>query len=199
MKLIAITGSIATGKSFVLELFSDLGVPIFNCDKEIHRILETDAEVIKWVKQKFPEAILKNVINRKILGNIVFKKIGPKLGKNSIKELESMLYPSLYDKETQFMKENIKKPVLALEVPLLYEKGGEKKYDVVVVTSAPKHIQETRVMSRGMTKEKFESILEHQLSNIIKINKGDYVLDTQFDKEILMEQVKFILRRLNDL
>ncbi len=188
MKLIAITGSIATGKSFVLELFKELGVPTFNCDEELREVMKNDADVIKQVGDRFPESIVERKINREILGDVIFGNASRR------KELESILYPKLNIRRNEFIKNHASSAaIIVIEVPLLYEKKLEGGYDAVIVTTASKHIQERRAKSRGLTEDRLSLILANQLPDAIKVIRADHVVDTELDKPTILEQIRSIM------
>ncbi len=188
--IIGITGSIASGKTFVLECFKKLGFAVFNADEAVHQLLTREGKAFDLVAKLCPESVTEQGIDRQILGANVFS-IPEKL-----KQLEAILHPLVRDAQVQFMV-NIKKTSgksMVFEVPLLFENNREKFYDHVVVTIAPKPIQKERALLRkNMTEEKFDAIISKQLSDAIKIKKADFVIKTGRTPEDTFKQVRSLV------
>lgn len=190
-KLIAITGSICTGKSFVLEIFAKQGFPIFNCDAVVRDILADDMDAISRIIGAFPEVAADGgKINKAKLANIVFSD------KVARGRLEDIIYPKLFAIQDEFIKMNSEShDILVFEVPLLYEKNIESLYDFVIVTTSPKYVKANRAESKGISREMLANILKNQLSDKIKVLKADQVIDTNKSAEDVEEEVMRLIRK----
>lgn len=198
MIIIGITGSIGMGKSTAAEMLRDLGVPVHDSDATIHWFLAAKGRGVTAVGEKFPEALKKNedgdsYIDRQILGRIVFSD------RNKKKELEDILHPLVWEESDRFVAEMKKNGhgVVALDVPLLFETGGEKRVDVTFCVSAPVDVQKKRVLARpGMTSEKFDRIVAGQMTDAEKRKRADYVIDTGKDLDAMREQLTQIVEKI---
>lgn len=189
MVIIGLTGSIATGKSFVARCFAKLGAKVFDADKTVHGLLTYGAAVSK-IKEIFPEVFEDGVINRKKLGAIIFAD------EKKRKMLEEIIHPLVVEKRKNFIKESKQEKVkiVVLEIPLLFETGAEKECNRIIVTTADAKLQEKRAMEReGMTKEKFEKINKLQMGSEEKVKKADFVIDTGLSEFAVFREVKRII------
>jgi dephospho-CoA kinase len=197
MRIIGLTGSIAMGKSFIAQQFLNFGVPVFDCDIMVAKILSHNQEVKVEISKAFPASYVDDEIDKKKLGEIVFNN------KEAKNRLEEIIYPVLDKEINLFIKDNLfkKEKILILDIPLLFEKGYEKKYnfDHIILASAPYSIQKKRALTRpNMTEEKFEAILKTQLSNSIKKKKADIIINTGISKKYTISQVKEFLNRIGN-
>jgi dephospho-CoA kinase len=181
---IAVTGTVCTGKSFVLGILERFGLPTFNFDMEVKKIYQ-DKAVIYQISSAFPSAVRNGVVDTKTLGDIVFKQT-PLLDK-----LEGIIYPPLFKAHDKFLENNKGKSVVALEVPLLYQKNLEDNYDAVILTVVDMAIQEERAQKRGITIERLNEILDLQLPNEGK--KADYIVDTNISEHDMRKRLSLIL------
>lgn len=175
MIVIGLTGGIGMGKSAAAKIFRNFGLPVYNADHAVHAMLKKGGKAVKPVAKIFPEAFLHGVIDRKKLGRIVFGH------KAKLKKLEKILHPLVRKEENKFLAKarTRKKPAAVLEIPLLFETGGNKRCDVTICVTAPKSVQGTRVMQRpGMSKEKFKAIQALQMPDGKKRKLADYVVNT---------------------
>ena len=194
MKIIGLTGSIGMGKSFVARIFREQGIEVFDADEVIHELTGKGGEAEKEVLSLFPDADDgQGHIYRPKLGMMVFSD------EDKLRELEQLLHPMVKAKGDAFYQrcEAEGKKMIVQDIPLLFETGADKSCHAVVVVSAPEELQTERVLSREqMTAEKYEQIKEFQLSNEEKIKRADYVIYTDQDEEIIEEQVKEIIDKL---
>ena len=193
MKIIGLTGSIATGKSFVARCFSKIGAAVFDADSAVHDLLNYKGEGVPQIKELFPESYIEGQIDRKILGDIVFDSDKKR------KQLEEIIHPLVAKKREEFIKqaEKNKAKVIVLEIPLLFEVEAEKTCDVVVVTTVDSYLQEKRAMERpGMTKEKFKLVNKLQMDSKKKVEKADYVIDTALSEFAVFREVKNIMNKV---
>jgi dephospho-CoA kinase len=175
MKIIGLTGGIGMGKSTAAEILRRMGLPVYYADRVVHNLLRKNGGAVKPVARAFPEALKRGAINRTVLGRIVF---GDPV---KLKELERILHPLVRKTEKTFLQKarRQKAPTAILEIPLLFETGGQKRCDAVICVTAPRAVQKARVLVRpGMTEAKFEAILKRQMSDRQKRAKADYVIHT---------------------
>ena len=138
---LGITGSIGTGKTTLANMFALFKIPIFDADKEIKKILNCKT-VIKKLTKIWPSTIEKNNINKAKLKSIVFSK------KREKSKLEKLLYPYLVKERNSFEKKNQRKKILVYDVPLIYETGSQKNYDLILLTNCSYKMQKNRVLIR---------------------------------------------------
>ena len=191
---IGLTGSIGMGKTETGKIFSELGFPIYNADDVVHKLYESGQKGAEKIKEAFPNSINSDgSVNRESLSAEVLGNA------DKIRALESIIHPLVGEDREIFFQENADSPAVVLDIPLLFETGGEKFVDIVVVVDAPVDIQEERVLSRpNMTKEKLEKIIAEQIPNDIKKEKADFVVDTSVSIEDAKLQVINILEKIKN-
>ena len=175
MLIVGLTGSIGMGKSETANLFKDAGVPVFDADATVHKLQAKGGKALPFIRAAFPGVITDGVLNREALGKIIFADAQAK------KKLEAIMHPMVAHARTQFFKaaEETGAPFVVLDIPLLFETGGDKACHKVIVVSAPEDIQRARVLERpGMTAEKFEQILAKQTPDMVKRSQADYIIET---------------------
>ena len=197
MITIGLTGSIGMGKSATANLFKDFGVPVFDADKCVHEMLINNISIMKAIYNYFPEAMIKhkrkNFIDRKILGNIVFKD------KNKKKVLERIIHPevNLQRKKWLYLAQRHKQKLICYDVPLLFETNGEKRCDIIVVASCPFFIQKQRVLRRpDMTDVRFYNILKNQMDDFKKRKKAHFIINTGNGHRFARNQVKSLIGKI---
>jgi dephospho-CoA kinase len=201
MIVIGLTGSIGMGKTTAAGMLRELGIPVHDSDECVHRLLAADGGAVAAVGAKFPEALKTDLggrpfIDRHILGRIVFADRGKK------KELEDILHPMVRAESDRFKAEMRQKAqrAVALDIPLLFETGGEKRVDVTICVSAPREVQRERVLSRpGMTSEKFDRIVAGQLPDAEKRKRADYVVETGKGLEDTRQQLQRIVDKIQSV
>jgi dephospho-CoA kinase len=185
---IALTGSIGMGKSTVARMFERSGVPVFDADAEVRRLQGPGGALVERIGERFPGAVHDGVLDRERLARLVLED--PK----ELLALEQIVHPAVRDAREAFMVKNKGAPALLFEIPLLFETGGEKDFDKVVVVSAPAAVQHARVLDRpGMTAEKLASILARQTPDEEKRARADFVVDTGGDLSPTEAQVRDII------
>ncbi|MEC7735024.1 MAG: dephospho-CoA kinase [Pseudomonadota bacterium] len=191
---IGLTGSIGMGKTETGKIFSELGFPIYNADDVVHKLYEPGQKGAEKIKEVFPNSINSDgSVNRESLSAEVLGNV------EKIRVLENIIHPLVGEDREIFFQENADSPAVVLDIPLLFETGGEKFVDIVVVVDAPVDIQEERVLSRpNMTKEKLEKIIAEQIPNDIKKEKADFVVDTSVSIEDAKLQVINILKKIKN-
>ena len=185
---LAITGSIGMGKSTVARMFESAGVPVFDADAVVRDLQANDPELIAAIGRRFPGTVAAGVLDRDRLSQMV-------LGfPAELEALEAIVHPEVQAARARFLKENEGAPALLFDIPLLFETGGEKAFDKVIVVSAPAEIQRERVLARsGMTEEKLDAILARQMPDEEKRRRADFVIDTSADLSTTERQVSDIL------
>jgi len=193
MIIIGLTGSIGTGKTTVTSQFAACGAATLNSDEVVHALLGKGGAAVAPVAKLFPEALDGDHIDRRKLGAEVFGNEAKR------KALEAIIHPLVHEAQDVFIRkaEAEGKTVVVLDIPLLFETGGEKRCDAVVVTTATPEIQRERVLARpNMTAEKFERILHAQMPDAEKRRRADFVIDTSFGEKASLEEVKRIYLKL---
>jgi dephospho-CoA kinase len=182
MIIVGLTGGIASGKNFVAEVFAKNGAAIFDADKEVHELLESDKSTFSAVKKNFPQAIIDKKIERKILGKIVFAD------EKKLKILEKILHPKVRKKYQEFLikARKEKKKFAVLNIPLLLETKGYK-CDYVIAIITKKSEQKKRFLDRALKQnlaankieltKRFIQITKKQLSNSARKKAADFVIE----------------------
>lgn len=171
--IIGLTGSIGMGKSTVAAMFQRLGVPVFDADAEVRAMQGPGGELLGEIEREFPGSTGAQGVDREKLGAMVFDD------KEALARLEAIVHPAVAARRQAFLIEHSGAPMSVFDIPLLFEKGGDRQVDKVVVVSAPAEVQRARVLARpGMTPEKFARILALQVPDAEKRARADHVIDT---------------------
>ena len=189
MKIVALTGSIGMGKSTTSAMFKDLGVPIWDADAAVHRLYASDGAAIPPLKALIPEAVGADGIDRTILTHKILQDPG------LLKQIEAIVHPLVGKDRADFLVAARAQgaSLVLVDVPLLFETGGEAYVDAVIVVSCSPEMQRARVLARpGMTEEKFDSILARQTPDEVKRAKADFVIDTGLGLDAAREQVGMV-------
>lgn len=185
---IALTGSIGMGKSTVAAMFAAAGVPVFDADAIVRQLQGPGGALVDRIGELFPGTLRSGTLDRDCLAQIVLEDPA------KLAALEAIVHPAVRDWREAFVDEHSGAPALIFEIPLLFETGGEKEFDKVIVVSAPAEVQRARVLQRrGMTTAKLESILKRQVPDEEKRRRADFVVDTGTDLSTTEAQVRDIL------
>ncbi|HVM23134.1 MAG TPA: dephospho-CoA kinase [Sphingomicrobium sp.] len=185
---IALTGSIGMGKSTVARMFERAGVPVFDADAEVRRLQGPDGALVARIGERFPGTVRGGTLDRDCLAQIVLSDPA------KLAALEALVHPEVQAARQAFVEANSTAPALLFEIPLLFETGGEREFDKVIVVTAPADVQRARVLARdGMTAVKLDSILARQLPDEEKRKRADFVIDTGSDLSTTAAQVRDIL------
>jgi dephospho-CoA kinase len=198
MKILGLTGSIGMGKSTTAKLFAEAGVPVYDADATVHRIYQ--GEAVPAIEAAFPGTTSDGKVDRARLSAKVVHDPA------AIQRLEQIVHPMLRSYHQQFLHdaEQAGAAVAVMDVPLLFETGGEKRVDAVVVVTTAPEVQRERILARGtMTAEALDAILARQLPDAEKRRRADFVVDTSHGldpvrariRDILAEVVKMPQRR----
>ena len=178
MLIIGLTGSIAMGKSAMAAMFRDEGIPVHDADQAVHDLMSAGGMAAAPVGETFPEAVQSDgSIDRPTLGKLVFNNGELR------QKLEQILHPLVRLERDQWLATHRDKniPIVALDVPLLFETGGEKDCDVTVVASASPYLQRKRALARpNMTPDRLDAILTLQMPDEMKREKADFIVPTDF-------------------
>jgi len=188
MFVLGLTGSLGMGKSATAHFFAEAGVPVHDADATVHRLYE--GEAVAAIEAAFPGVTAGGKVDRNKLAARVLNDPA------ALKRLEDIVHPLVHEAERRLLAEAEARgaPVVVLDIPLLFETGGDRRVDAVVVVSAPPEVQRARVLERpGMTIEKFESILAKQMPDAEKRRRADFVVDTSQGFEAARTQVRAIL------
>ncbi|MBD2748162.1 dephospho-CoA kinase [Microvirga sp. BT688] len=170
--VLGLTGSIGMGKSATADLFRRLGVPVHDADATVHRLYRGRAAPL--IEQAFPGTVADGTVDRAKLGAAVLNS------PERLKELEAIVHPLVREEEENFLAcVSALAPIAVLDIPLLFETGGDRRCDAALVVTAPAHVQRERVLARpGMTAEKFSAILAKQMPDADKRARAHFLVDT---------------------
>ena len=188
MRVIGLTGSIGMGKSTTAKLFAEAGVPVYDADAVVHELYE--GEAVPAIEAAFPGTTSNGKVDRAKLSARVVHDAA------AMKRLEAIVHPMLGASRQKFFAdaEAAGAPVAVVDVPLLFETGGEARVDAVVVVTTSAELQRERVLARGtMDDEKFNSILARQMPDEEKRRRADFVVDTSHGLEPVRARIRDIL------
>lgn len=195
MIVLGLTGSIGMGKSTVAQMFAEQGAPVFDSDAAVHALYARGGGAVAPVEAGFPGVVIDGAINRTALSAQVFGDPG------AIARLERIVHPLVRQAQLEFLQRNRVdgRAWAVLDIPLLFEGGGEHLVDKTVVVSAPADVQRARVLARpGMTEAKFEAILARQMPDVEKRSRADFVIDTSMSLDETRAQVRAVLDALSE-
>ncbi|KSB88295.1 dephospho-CoA kinase [Caulobacter vibrioides] len=193
MIILGLTGSIGMGKSTTAKMFEAEGAPVYDSDAAVHALYSAGGAAVAPVEAAFPGVVVDGAIDRARLSAQV---VGDP---EALEKLEAIVHPLVGAHRIGFFEKAQRDGhgIVVLDVPLLYETGGQKNVHKVVVVSAPAEVQRERVLARpGMTAEKFEAILARQLPDAEKRARADFVIDTGRGLDAARDQVRDILTLL---
>jgi dephospho-CoA kinase len=195
MITIGLTGSIGMGKSTTAAMFAKAGVPVYDADAEVHALYAPGGEAVAPIEAAFPGVVRDGAVDRAALGARVLGDPA------ALKALEAIVHPLVGKSRIGFFARAKAQnaDMVVLDIPLLFETGGEKNVDAVVVVSAPADLQRQRVLARpGMTPEKFDAIFAKQTPDAEKRARADFVVDTGQGLEAARDQVGQIIAAMRD-
>lgn len=193
MKIIGLTGSIGMGKSTTASMFREAGIPVYDADAAVHAAYDVGGVAVEPVGEAFPGVVRDGRIDREALRQQV-------LGKpEAMARLNSIVHPLIGRSRAEAFAaaQAAGADMIILDVPLIYETGGEKNMHAVIVVSAPAEMQRERVLAReGMSPERLDAILAQQLPDAEKRARADYVIDTGKGLDAARDQVVAVIADL---
>ncbi|MGJ5032894.1 dephospho-CoA kinase [Bradyrhizobium sp. HKCCYLRH3059] len=188
MRVLGLTGSMGMGKSTTAKLFAEAGVPVYDADATVHKVYE--GEAAPAIEAEFPGTTVDGKVDR---ARLSAKVVGDP---DAIRRLEAIVHPMLRSYHQKFLDdaEQSGVPVAVVDVPLLFETGGDKRVDAVVVVSTAPEIQRQRILARGtMTEEALDTLLARQMPDAEKRKRADFVVDTSHGLDPVRARIRDIL------
>jgi dephospho-CoA kinase len=192
--LVGLTGSIGMGKTETAKMFAHLGIPVYDADAAVHRLYEPGGAAVPEIANLFPDVVRDGRVDRALLA----RKIS--LISDGFKKLEAIVHPLVAREQMAFLADAAAKgaQMVVLDIPLLFETGGHKRMDAVVVVSAPADVQRARVLDReGMTAEKLDHILSRQMPDAEKRAQAHFVVETGKGLDHAFQQVRQVVDALH--
>jgi dephospho-CoA kinase len=186
--ILGLTGSIGMGKSTTAGFFRDCGVPVHDADQSVHALYR--GEAVPAIAAAFPEAVHEGAVDRAILSRLLIDNPA------GVKQLEAIVHPLVRALEARFLASMrlAGRPLVVLDIPLLFETGGERRCHAVAVVSAPEAIQRERVLARpGMTAERLAFLLSRQMPDAEKRRHAHFIIDTGCGHAAAKAQVRAII------
>lgn len=195
MLIVGLTGSLAMGKSTAAAMLVRLGAPVHDADRAVHRLLARGGAAVAPVGAAFPGVVRDGAVDRQALGRRVFGD------RAALARLEAIVHPLVRAATRRFLADAARAGhrLVVLDIPLLYEAGRERVVDVVLCVSAPPMVQHARALARpGMDEARLRAILAHQVPDVVKRARADFVVPTGLGRAVTRRVLSSILRRLRD-
>jgi dephospho-CoA kinase len=193
MVILGLTGSIGMGKSTTARMLRRLGVPLYDSDAEVHRLLGKGGRAVAPVGAAFPGVVKDGAVDRADLGARVFGRPA------ELKKLEGIIHPMVREIETRFVRRMAARraPLVVFDIPLLFETRSDQRCDASLVVSAPGLIQRARVLARpGMTMERLAGILARQLPDGEKRRRADFVVLSGLGRALTLRRLRKVVSLL---
>ena len=193
MKILGLTGSVGMGKSTAATMLRRMGVPVYDADAAVHRMMSRGGIAVSAVAAAFPGVEKDSAIDRAALGRRVFQDDA------ALKRLEAIIHPLVRRDEDRFLSAQRRRgaPLVVMDVPLLFESGREKRYDAIMVVTAPRFLQEARVLARpNMTRERLAAIRARQMPDAEKRSMADFVVPSGLGRALTWRRLCAVLRAL---
>ncbi|MEQ9115249.1 MAG: dephospho-CoA kinase [Rickettsiales bacterium] len=190
MKKIAITGTMGSGKTFLLNIIKKMGHETFNSDVEVQKLLSHNQKIRGYIKEFYPDSVRGGKVNKDVLSQKLFKK-------NKFQEYEKLVHAQLKKIKEGFVKTHSNKDLIFFEVPLLFEKKLEKEYDVIILADSSTEDIEKRVLERSVEgcKNKIQKLRSMQIPNNDKKKFVDFIIDCSASKDRIVTQVKKVIKK----
>lgn len=194
MRVLGLTGGIGMGKSTAAAAFRRLGVPVFDADAAVHRLQGRGGAAVAPIEAAFPgttspeRGVDREALRRRVLGDAA-----------ALRRLEAIVHPLVRREERRFLARARSRglPLVVLDVPLLFETGGQRRVDDVVVVTAPPAVQRARVLQRrGMTEERLAAILARQTPDSYKRRHADHIIRTGLSRHHAQRAIRRLVHRL---
>lgn len=196
MIILGLTGSIGMGKSATAGMFREIGAPVYDADAAVHNLYEAGGAAVGPLSERFGDILKSGAIDRAALRAKVVDD------PDAMKDLEAIVHPLVGMSQLNFRQEALESGAnfAVLDIPLLYETGGDQRCDYVVVVSAPAKVQKERVLARGeMSEFQFEQIKAKQMSDADKRARADFIISTAFGFDFARAHVQAISDLLNQI
>ncbi|MBK8208836.1 MAG: dephospho-CoA kinase [Rhodospirillales bacterium] len=193
MLVIGLTGSIAMGKSTAAGMFRQLGIPVHDADSTVHALLAKGGAAVAAINRAFPGVVSDGAVDRKQLAARVFED------PMALRRLESILHPLVTEKRDIFLAiaARQKRPLVVLDIPLLFEVKAEKSCDVVMVVTAPRFLQVARLMRRpGMDRARIEAIVARQMPDAEKRKRADFIVHSGLGRGLTFAEIRRCVEEL---
>ncbi len=191
-RVIGLTGSIGMGKSTAAAMLRERGLPVFDADAEVHRLMAAGGAAVGPIGAAFPGVAETGAVDRRALGARVFGN------REALRRLERIVHPLVGRAERAFLARAARerRPAVVRDVPLLFETGGEKRCDWTVVVWAPARVQAARVLARpGMSAERLQAVRANQTPDAEKRRRADVSAPTGWGRRMTRERLSAMLRR----
>jgi dephospho-CoA kinase len=191
--LLGLTGSIGMGKSTAAAMLKALGLPVYDADAAVHHMLAANGQAVAAIEAAFPGTLVNGAISRPELGKRVFAD------KAALRRLEAIIHPRLRQTERRLLARAAasRKPIVVLDVPLLFETGGARRCDATITVWAPARVQARRVLGRpGMSPERLAQVRGHQMPDAEKLKRSTFAVPTGLGRRPTWRHLKAIVRRL---
>lgn len=192
MIVLGLTGGIGMGKSTVAAMFAARGIPAFNADDAVHALQAPNGTAIPAIAEVFPGTVSDGVLDRaKLRAQVLADEA-------AMRRLEAIMHPLVRQMQVAFMVEAAKagRRAVLLDIPLLFETGGEARVDTIITVSCPREVQISRVLARGVPRDDIEAIIARQTPDAEKRRRAHYVVDTGGPLEQTQAQVARIIEEL---
>ena len=190
MIILGLTGSIGMGKSATAAMFAEAGIPVYDADAAVHSIYAEGGLAVEPLGERFPGVVVDGAVSRQRLRDIVMED------PDAMKDLESIVHPLVGETQARFRRDAIETGarLAVLDIPLLYETGGDQRCDYVAVVTAPPDIQRARVMARNeMSEADFERIVAKQVPDAEKRARADFIISSAFGFDFARTHVNAII------
>ena len=194
MRIVGLTGSVGMGKSTAAAMLRRMGVPVYDADAAVHRMMRRGGSAVAAVAAAFPGVERNGAIDRAALGQRVFGDA------EAMKRLEAIIHPQVREDERAFLAamQRRKAKLVVMDVPLLFESGRQKRYDATIVVTAPAFLQRARVLARpGMTAARVAAIAARQMSDAEKRRRADVLVPSGLGRAVTWCRLRAVLRALD--
>jgi dephospho-CoA kinase len=193
VKILGLTGSLAMGKSTAAQALRRMGIPVHDADREVHRLLARSGDAVGAVERGFPGVTQAGAVDRQALGRKVFADPA------ALQRLEAILHPLVRKAERRFLARcrRERRRLAVLDIPLLFETGGDRRCDAVLVVSAPRRVQLARALRRlGMTMAKLKGVEARQMPDVEKRRRADVVIPTGLGRRFSLDRLARAVRKI---
>jgi dephospho-CoA kinase len=193
MVILGLTGSIAMGKTTAAEMFSRLGVPVYDADRTVHRLLATGGKAVDPIEALFPGVSRDGAVDRETLASRVFGD------DEALRRLEAVVHPLVAREKKHFLRRAARQgwQTVVLDIPLLFETSSQMAFDAVAVVTAPAFVQEQRLLKRpGMDRKRIAVIRGRQMSDVQKRRLADFIIPTGLGRAVTMHTIKCVVEEV---